>query len=585
MKKIKEYCKNNKVFVIVMAIGLILFFLQITQVIMYADDYSLATIAKRSGIAGAWDYFKDNYMNWGGGWTGFNVICIFMIGMKAWYLIELAVIFLTILLAIKLGGYKTDKEKAICTFVVWMLYFILTVDIARETILWVDGSMAYVFTTFLLVLYIYLLFSRVNNEKSRKKYDYALLPIVSLFAGWSTAQPGAVAVMISIIILGFAKIINKKKIPVFYYICAFLCAVGYAIFYFSPGNAARMAEQAAEFSSLGVLSRMAYKSEIVFESLFDFINCPFNGIPFYLFLAMILLTMISLFHIKKENNKIVKYLLLGSCIYSILFLMSVLYIRLDLPNSSTLSKLFVYKDIYVARCLGTFKYTYLISYMYASLGMLCMIGQALYISIKRKESIAFVLVSASFASQLAMLLAPTHPNRTLYITVGLFIVTISVLVKHLMEYKINWRYAIASILILYDIKIGFFILMLYFVSTFALNYFELDKHKYDTVIVLFAFFMVAMSNYFVITTKYAENKSIYIKNVIEIEGYIAEPNEEKVILFERYNGDLYGFTPIVGMYWIETDAKEYFGLESDVVFMYEDEYIALKNKEIESEIN
>ena len=63
MKKIKEYCKNNKLFVIVMAIGLILFFLQITQVIMYADDYSLATIAKSSGIAGAWDYFKDNYMN------------------------------------------------------------------------------------------------------------------------------------------------------------------------------------------------------------------------------------------------------------------------------------------------------------------------------------------------------------------------------------------------------------------------------------------------------------------------------------------------------------------------------------------
>lgn len=65
MKKIIDYIKNNKFYVLVMLIGSLCFILQMKYVILYGDDFSLGIISK-NGIGAAFDYFKQNYVNWGG---------------------------------------------------------------------------------------------------------------------------------------------------------------------------------------------------------------------------------------------------------------------------------------------------------------------------------------------------------------------------------------------------------------------------------------------------------------------------------------------------------------------------------------
>ncbi len=570
MDKIKTYCKKNKLFVIVMVIGLILAFLQISQVVMYADDYSLGTVSRRSGVAGAWQYFKDNYVSWGGGWTGFEVICLLTVGIKLWYILEFLIIFALIGTIIKIGKFDTDKEKAIAAIITWSLYFIVSLNISREAFLWVDGSFAYCLTTLELVFYIYLLYTRVNFKESRKKYDYVLLPIVALFAGWSTAQPGAMAVVSTIVILGFTKLFNKKEIPKFYYFCGLLAIFGYAIFYFAPGNAARLHATEPFFESLDVYSRILFKASSLFSLLFEFVDNPFTGIPFYLYLVMILLLIGSLYFIKNEKNKKAKLLLTIVSVYNLLFLLMVLYIRFDLPNSTSLNIFLTYKDLYDLRGNGLLSIFELIPYGIAGLSILCTVVQAGYISIKRKESILFIFVGCGLLAQIIMLLAPTHPSRTLAISVILLITAIVLLIKYLSSYKLPWYYAIVFILTMYNVNIGLLILILIFVASKVLKYLEIEKFNYEMFVIIAVLFMVAFGNYAQITYNYRLNKKTDKENVAAIENYIKEPNPEKTIVFKRYIAG-YGNTTMIGVNWVERDAKTFFGLDPDVIFVYEDE--------------
>lgn len=573
MDKIKKYCKENKLFVLVMAIGLILAFLQITTVVMYADDYSIGIHSKNSGLIGAWNYFTNNYINWGGGWTGFQVVCILTIGITLWYIIEIILVFSIVGLIIKFGKFDKDKEKAMCALLTWSLYFFLSIYISRETFLWLDGSLAYVLTTLELILFIYLFYTRVNYEKKRKKYDYFILPIVSLFAGWSTAQPGAMASAAAVIILLFTQFINKKKIPKFYYFCALLAITGYGIFYFAPGNSARMLATAADFAKLGLVDRVLTKTSSLFISLFDCFGDLFTGIPFYLFLVMALLSIVSFYFIKNENKKKIKTLLLIASLYNILFLLIILYIKLNLPYSSTLTSLFMYNNLYQARINGSFRILHLASYAIASLSILCTIIQAGYISLKRKDSLLFIIVGCGLLSQIIMLMAPTHPYRTLLIAVILFMIAIVLLIKYLNEYKMEWHYGLIFVLLLFNINFGILFLVIYFVLYKILKYFAIDFNKYAYLVPVVVLLIVSFVNYANITINYSKNKKINNENVKRIEKYIEEPNENKTIVFKRFDNEMYGFSQFAGTEWIENDVKKYFGLDPDVKFMYEDELI------------
>ena len=65
INKIWQYVKNNKLYLLVMLIGSIAFLLQMNEVVLYADDFSLGIVSK-GGFSNIFKYFKTNYLTWGG---------------------------------------------------------------------------------------------------------------------------------------------------------------------------------------------------------------------------------------------------------------------------------------------------------------------------------------------------------------------------------------------------------------------------------------------------------------------------------------------------------------------------------------
>ena len=63
--KIWQYIKNNKIYLLVMLIGSIAYLLQMKEVVLYADDFTLGIVSK-GGFGEILRYCKDNYFNWGG---------------------------------------------------------------------------------------------------------------------------------------------------------------------------------------------------------------------------------------------------------------------------------------------------------------------------------------------------------------------------------------------------------------------------------------------------------------------------------------------------------------------------------------
>ena len=151
---LKKYIQENKLYIVTMVIGTILFMFQMKFVVLYADDLVLGIISKQ-GLGAAFKYLIVNYLNWGGGSTPFIAIIFLMFPMGVWKIFNCAMIVLIIILTVKMITYNKNINKAIIAICMWILMYILNIYISAETLYWLDGNLAYVLTTFQLFLYFY----------------------------------------------------------------------------------------------------------------------------------------------------------------------------------------------------------------------------------------------------------------------------------------------------------------------------------------------------------------------------------------------------------------------------------------------
>ena len=84
MEKLKKLISENKIFIVIMAIGYILLLIQMNQVVLYADDFSLGYYVKPNVNTDILSYFIEHYTEWGGGYTGILVILFFKVGTNVW---------------------------------------------------------------------------------------------------------------------------------------------------------------------------------------------------------------------------------------------------------------------------------------------------------------------------------------------------------------------------------------------------------------------------------------------------------------------------------------------------------------------
>lgn len=571
--KIIDYIVNNKLYLTVMIIGFLLLLIQMNNVVLYADDFSLKIYSK-GGILSAINFFVKHYMTWGGGFVSSYVIILLMFDISIWCIITCIIILIFIVLVIKLVSNNKKINKGILATILWALIFIVNIFVSRETLFWLDGCVAYVFNSFQVFIYIYMLYTRIF-WKVEKKYDIIILPIVAFFSGWSSAQTGALAAIIPLIMLFISKFIKKEKIKKIFIIAAVFSIVGFMIFYFAPGNWSRMAVF-DYFSNLDFLHKIAYRSNEIYGLLFNFIKFPFTGIPFYLFSVIVLSSIIALKFVSTEKNKKIFILVKYGSIFQLMFFIVCFIIYLRLHDLEFIYNYILnFKNLLFEYENKTLALTMLVPYLICTIVIIINILITIYISKIKKDPLLFIVVISAYVFQFIMFMAPYSPFRTAYGCIIFLLIAVIYLINIAIKEKIDIKNISIMLIIMISLKFGFILLFISLIFAFTFK-----KNKYEKLIlilILLVFLSISLKNYYTITKNYNINKKIYIKNIERInecknDMYCKQIN----ILYPKY--ELYGFSSMVGVKWIEDAIRDYFCLDQDLKFIIDKNYDNIINK-------
>ena len=568
MEKIWKYIKDNKWYLIVMIIGSIAFMFQMKEVVLYADDFSLGIISQ-GGFGNIIEYFKNNYMNWGGGLTCLFATTFLMFRIGVWKVFQCIIVIATVILATRMITYTSKKNKALVAAIIWLCLYILNIWISREVLYWLDGALAYELTAFQIFVYFYYLYTRIHLKIS-KKYDKILLPIIAFLAGWSSAQTGPLAVLIPILFMIWQKAVKKEKISKFYYITTIIGIIGFAIFYFAPGNTARMNSAFEEYASYNVIEKILYRVDGVYGLIFDFETYQFTGLPFYMLLMLGLTSIVGLFLFNKEENKKIKIVAIVTSIIQIAFTVVCLSIALKIPHSDVLAQYTIkFQNLLQQKQAGTLTINMLVPYIITSLVMLSIVIESYLIALKTKNPILVITVIAALIMQGIMVMAPYSPLRTTYYTIMFFWVSIAYLLY--LSWQKDIKVAPVAILVftMYNLGLGITAIVTYFLTkTILVNNDNKMNGKHEIAIILSMMLIVAMANHGDIIKNYAINEDIYNENIVRIKEFKENKengSQEKELYLLLPKDETYGFTPMTGIEWVETSIKEYFHLGDDVI--------------------
>lgn len=566
-KKICDYIKQNKLYVFTIVVGLIMFIIQMNYVVLYADDLMLGNVAK-GGMSAAIEHLKYNYVNWGGGPTPFIAIIFLFFDIKVWKIFNCIMVIASLIMIVKMVSNKTKINKGIIAIVFWICVYSLNIWISRETLYWLDGNLAYVLTTFQLLVYFYYLYSRLIMKTKCKKYDYILLPITAFFAGWSGPQAGAITVIISVILLLWVKLINKEKIKPIYIISLAIGLLGFLVYYLAPGNNARLLSAMPEFSNYSILEKIEYRLDSVWGLLFDFIGYKFASIPCYLYIVIALISIVSIKMIRQEKNKKIATFIKICDLILILFIILNFAITINCDETKILTNnLLTFSPILENVQNGTFSIKMLIPYAITTIIMALTTIITFYISYNEKNPLLFLVVICALLGQGMMLLSPYSPFRSAYITVFLLWIAVAYMITLISKNNISVIWLLMAIVaIMYEFKFALLLAIIYLIFKSIYDVKDSNSNKLEYIVTILFFGILALNSYQETLKGYKINYNIYNENVSRINEFKEkqstsqkEERELKLLLPEK---EYYGFTPLIGVPWVEEVAIDYFELEN-----------------------
>ena len=576
--RIQEYIKNNWPFILVMLIGTVIIMAEMSQVVLYADDYILGYY-NSDGIKGAFDYFIHHYQTWGGGYTSFLVI-LFTMGNNIWWQLFFALLLVAFVgLTTKMICNNRPKSKWLVATILWALIFILSIYVSHETILWLDGGMAYLFSMFQVFIYFYFLYTRIIQD-THKKYDYFIIPFLGFFAGWSSAQSGLIAILIPILLIIWKRFVNKQKVAKLFYISTLLTIIGFLIFYFAPGNSVRMSEFEL-YSSLGFLQKIAYRVDSVFGLILSNIQIDFTAAPFFIYLTLGLISIIDLHFVKTEKSKKLKTLRIICASYNLVFLLFFLLCVIGIPALKPLSEhMFNYTnllDVFSGN-LGSTGYLYILPYIISGLALISSLISSYAISKRTSSPLLVTSLIVGYIAEFCMVMAPYSPIRTTFYTIAFLWISIGYLFLVAKTEKINTFPIILFIFSAFNIFLGIAVLICYITLRFILPIPSTNKQFSFATAEIYLFTcilsLLAILNASQVFTNYHINKNIDAENISRIlkrkEYLDANPTDNPDTLYlVRPNNEVYGFTGLAGIDWVERSVNLYFGMPINQNIEYE----------------
>lgn len=572
LAKAKTYIKVNWLFVLIMALGAIALFAQLHETVLYADDYSLGIYADGNPET-LFRYFTTHYTSWGGGYTGVLVIIALGLPSILWKTFFTIMLACFVGLTTKMLCKNHQTYKWLTALVLWASVFVLSILVSREVIYWLDGGMAYLFSMFQAFLVFYFMYTRLFQDVS-KKYDIVLLPIVTFFGGWSSAQSGLAAVAITVILILWRRFIDKQPIKKLYYISAILSLIGFMIFYFAPGNSVRM-DTFTEYESYNLFQKIGYRIGSVTSHILNNTQSEFTAAPIFVYLTIGLTAIVDLKYSLKTKNKKLKIFRMICSAYAILFLLSFMFSVVDiLPLSPGFQYIYKYINLLTAGEHGILGYFGIIPLLIAALAAISNLVSGYFISREHKNPFLITAIFIAYLTEFAMVMAPYSPIRTTFYTIAFMWVAIAYLILIAKKDDINTFGIITIVFTSLNLYLGLIMLILY-----AIFIFILPKAKFTPTAQIYLFLsvftMISITNYAKILINYHRNRVIDEENITRIINAKTTYDETgklpETLYLVRPHNVLYGFTGLAGIDWVESAVNDYYGLPITLNLEYEGE--------------
>jgi len=253
-----------------------------------SDEFNYSHIAwtdhKLNGIRDILASMILLYENWTGRIPLHFLISFFLYIGKIFFSIFNATVYVVILLLIAWHAHRKGKVKVL-TFLIASALLLYQAPVFSETVIWLSGSINYLWSSTLLLLFItlykndsmhnYILNNftvSVSRVLSKNILNF-LLFIGSILVGWS--QENVALLGASFIFLYILE--NRKKYKKIFWYGIVGYFLGFFLLFFAPGNFRRVGSAGINIDASKVIDLINFNQELIILALFIlFIQIIFN---------------------------------------------------------------------------------------------------------------------------------------------------------------------------------------------------------------------------------------------------------------------------------------------------------------------
>lgn len=225
-------------------------------------------------------------------WEGRLVSRILIYNLTCHKFLFNIILSLLITLSIYISGNLIKvKNKNLIYLMMFLAFLLLENTIFTQSILWVAGSITYMFPTLLTFIYLYIYFKYITKNTNYKWYIYLILGLFSL-AMTMFVENIAIAFVFLNLLLNIFEYVKTKKINKLLLCNLILSSLGLLLMLVSPGSAQRAQTDKDVYSSGSFLFK-------IIIGYVRFINYTFIR-NYYL---VLIISIVNLLIIGKRNRK------------------------------------------------------------------------------------------------------------------------------------------------------------------------------------------------------------------------------------------------------------------------------------------
>lgn len=238
MKKI-NLSKRKQIILILICIFVMMLLLNILTPLL-ADDFSYSFNTdgeKLSSFLDVLDYQVTHYFQWGGRTVAHTIAQVFLLFPKIFFSIMNTFVYVLLVYLIYLHskGFNKEEKLAILILIHFGLWFLLPVF--GQTCFWLIGSCNYLWTTTLILLFLWIIRNSSQKESILKTIAMFLFGII---VGWTNENTAFGLIIITIGTLMISKKENKKTKILKHQLSGLIGSIiGFIILIIAPGNFVR----------------------------------------------------------------------------------------------------------------------------------------------------------------------------------------------------------------------------------------------------------------------------------------------------------------------------------------------------------